>query len=299
MSNHSPVLLTEALALLAPAPGRLLADGTLGGGGHTRAMLAAGATVVATDWDAAAIAAAQTWAGAYGPQLTLHHAPYSSVPALLAPRRPNGVLLDLGFSSDQLEDPMRGLSYHVAGPLDMRLDSTQRTTAADILNSWREADLADLFYHQAEEPKARPLARAVVNARKQRPYAITTDLLSTIEAIYPPRMGLKRAHPAARIFQALRVVVNNELAVLEQALMGCAEALAPGGTLAVITFQPNEERLVKKTFRALGADTLDAVGRVAAVAAFKQGKKIIPTDAEIALNPRARSAILRSITRVG
>ncbi|MCA3244205.1 MAG: 16S rRNA (cytosine(1402)-N(4))-methyltransferase RsmH, partial [Alphaproteobacteria bacterium] len=261
-SAHIPVLLAEAVAALGEVRGQWVADGTLGGGGHTRALLAAGAKVLATDWDARAIAAAQAWAGAYGERLELHHAAYSALPTLLGPRRPQGILLDLGFSSDQLDDPHRGLSYHHAGPLDMRLDSTQRLTAADLLNRWREEQLADLFYHHAEEPKARPLARAVVTTRKTKPYATTTDLLATIEQLYPPRLGLKRAHPAARIFQALRVAVNDELTVLEQALHGCAQQLAMGGTLAVITFQPNEERLVKQVFRALCADTLDAVGRV-------------------------------------
>lgn len=297
-SAHIPVLLTEAVAALGDVRGQVVADGTLGGGGHTRALLAQGANVVATDWDERAIAAAQAWANEYAGRLELHHAPYNALPDLLGERHPAGILLDLGFSSDQLDDPTRGLSYHHAGPLDMRLNSSLRTTAADILNSWREEQLADLFYHLGEEPKARPLARAVVATRKAKPYAITTDLLATVEQIYPPRLGLKRAHPAARIFQALRVAVNDELTVLEEALQGCAQQLAVGGTLAVITFQPNEERLVKKVFRALCADTLDSVGRVATVAAFQQGKKIIPVAAELALNPRARSAILRTLKRV-
>lgn len=297
-SAHIPVLLAEAVAALGDVRGQWVADGTLGGGGHTRALLAAGANVLATDWDERAIAAAQAWAGDYGNRLELHHAPYSALPGLLGERRPAGILLDLGFSSDQLDDPARGLSYHHTGPLDMRLDSTQRLTAADVLNRWREEQLADLFYHLGEEPKARPLARAVVTTRKTKPYVTTTDLLATIEHLYPPRLGLKRAHPAARIFQALRVAVNDELTVLDAALRGCAQQLAVGGTLAVITFQPNEERLVKQIFRALCADTLDAVGRVAAVAPFQQGKKIMPAAAEVALNPRARSAILRTLTRV-
>jgi 16S rRNA (cytosine1402-N4)-methyltransferase len=300
MPHHIPVLLYEAVAALGEIRGQWVADGTLGGGGHTRALLAAGASVVATDWDAAAIDLARNCfaEATQTKRLELHHAPYSSLPELLGPRRPKGILLDLGLSSDQLDDAARGLSYQLEGPLDMRLDSTQRTTAAEILNSWREEALADLFYYHAEEPKARPLARLVVSTRKAKPYATTTDLLATIEAIYPPRLGLKRAHPAGRLFQALRVAVNDELAVLEAALRGCAQHLAVGGVLAVISFQPNEERLVKKVFRELAADTLDAVGRVAAVADFKQGKKITPTQAEIALNPRARSAILRTLMRI-
>jgi 16S rRNA (cytosine1402-N4)-methyltransferase len=211
----------------------------------------------------------------------------------------DGVLLDLGFSSDQLDDVERGLSYHHDGPLDMRLGSHVKWTAADVLNNKREEELADIFYVYGEEPKSRVLARAVVKTRKAEPYATTFDLLKTIEEIYPSRPHLKRAHPAARIFQALRVAVNDELAVLERALPVAARCLKVGGKLAVISFQPLEERAVKAAFRALCVDELDGVGRVVKAAPFKMGKKIVPTEAEIERNPRARSAILRVLERVG
>ncbi|NBV54546.1 MAG: 16S rRNA (cytosine(1402)-N(4))-methyltransferase [Proteobacteria bacterium] len=211
----------------------------------------------------------------------------------------DGILLDLGFSSDQLDDAKRGLSYHHEGPLDMRLDSRVGRTAADILARGDERELADIFYHYGEEPKARPLARAVVRARKVAPLLTTLDLLRVVEEVYPPRHGLKRGHPAARVFQALRIAVNDEMEVLARALPAAARCLAVGGKLVVITFQPLEERLVKQVFRELCADTLDEVGRVAVKAPFKMGKKIVPTAREVEVNPRARSAILRTLECVG
>lgn len=309
--THISVLLPEVVAAFTGALGTLqgktLADGTFGGGGHTRALLQAGATVVATDWDAAAIAAGHA---NFAPEiaagrLVLHHAPYDALPDLLQGQggyaKVDGILLDLGFSSDQLDNPARGLSYHAEGPLDMRLNSALKHTAADLLNELREEALADIFYTYGEEPRSRVLARAIVAQRKVKPYTTTTELVETIEVLYPKRHGKNsgqhRAHPAARIFQALRVAVNDELTVLERALKGCAAALAPGGMLAVITFQPTEERLVKALFRAWAIEPLDDIGRVVGVAPYTMGKKIVPNAAELALNPRARSAILRTITR--
>jgi len=300
---HIPVLLPEVLAALGDVKGKLVADGTFGGGGHTRALLAAGAAVVATDWDAAAVSAGEANFAAEiaAGQLILHHAPYDALPEILEGQEVTGILLDLGFSSDQLDNPARGLSYHAEGPLDMRLNSDLKHTAADLLNELREEALADIFYQFGEEPRSRVLARAIVAQRKTKPYATTIDLLETIESLYPKRLGKNsgqhRAHPAARIFQALRVAVNDEMAVLERALTGCAYALGAGGVLAVITFQPLEERMVKQIFRSLAVTPLDEVGRVAGVAPFTLGKKITPSSAELALNPRARSATLRTIRR--
>lgn len=298
-TNHIPVLLHEVLEALGYINGKIVADGTLGGGGHTRAFLKAGASVVATDWDAAALERCTGLGAEFKGRFEAHQLPYDNLPEALASREAFGILLDLGFSSDQLDDPARGLSYHHDGPLDMRLNSSLKSTAADILNGWREEQLADLFYIYAEEHRSRPLARAIVGARKLKPFETTLDFLKIIETLYPKRHGQHKAHPAARLFQALRVVVNDELAVLERALNAAAGCLAMGGNLAVITFQPAEERLVKQVFRKLCEDELDEVGRVKTVAPFKQGKKITPSEAEVGLNPRARSAILRTLRRVG
>jgi 16S rRNA (cytosine1402-N4)-methyltransferase len=300
MPHHIPVMLTEVLAVLAPvAAGGVIIDGTTGGGGHAKALLAAGATrVLGLDWDAAAI---ETMAATGIPGWEGFVAPYDEIPGVLAMAgvaQVQGVLLDLGLSSNQLDDPTRGLSYQADGPLDMRLNSAIKLTAADIINSWREADIADVLYQYGEEPKSRVLARAIVSQRKTAPFETTGQLLRVIEQVYPARPGLKRSHPAARIFQALRVTVNDELAVLERAIPRAAAALAPGGRLAIITFQTLEERVVKAAYRALAVDSLDSIGRVVAPSPYKIWQKQLPTAAEITANPRSRSAVLRVIERV-
>lgn len=295
---HIPVLFDEVMDVFTPLSGKFMVDCTLGGGGHSTGFMERGADrLVGMDWDAAAIGRCEDFARKYAHKVELHHVPYDRVAEVLKGELVDGVLMDLGFSSDQLDDAERGLSYHYDGPLDMRLDSTRKKTAADLLNGLREEELADIFYHYGEEPRARVVARAVVKARKVKPFTTTKDLLRVVEEVYPPRFGLKRAHPAARIFQALRVAVNDELEVLERALEVAARSLKVGGRLAVITFQPLEDRMVKAVFRKLVEDELDAVGRVAAKAPFKARKKIVPADGEVARNPRARSAILRVLER--
>ncbi|TKW60679.1 MAG: 16S rRNA (cytosine(1402)-N(4))-methyltransferase RsmH [Blastochloris viridis] len=314
---HVPVLFHEVMDALEPAAGKLLVDGTLGGGGHTRGLLERGAEVVGLDWDSRALVRCAPLVETFGDRVHLVRAAYDTIPEVLAgpvlqnsvtcgkrkvgalPPLADGILLDLGFSSDQLDDPQRGLSYHFEGPLDMRLNSSMKKTAADVLNTSREEELADIFYVYGEEPKSRVLARLIVKQRKAQPFETTKDLLAAVEQVYPPKLGLKRAHPAARIFQALRVAVNDELAVLERALPDAAWCLKKGGVLAVISFQPLEERAVKAAFRRLCLDELDEIGRVKTPAKFKMGKKIVPSDAEIDVNPRARSAILRTLERVG
>lgn len=296
---HVPVLFDEVMAALGPVKGRCFVDGTLGGGGHARGLLERGAgKLVGLDWDSTAIARCVGLIEDFDGAVTLRQARYDQIGEVLDGQAVDGVLLDLGFSSDQLDDAARGLSYHADGPLDMRLDLRIKRTAADILNEAREGELADIFYHYGEEPRARVLARKVLAARKVQPFARTGDLVRVVEEVYPPRHGLKRAHPAARVFQALRIAVNDELEVLERALPLAAQSLAVGGRLAVITFQPLEERAVKEIFRGLCADELDSVGRVAVEAKFKMHKKVVPGEDELARNPRARSAILRVLERV-
>lgn len=314
---HVSVLFDEVMEVMAPLAGKRIVDGTLGGGGHTRGFLERGADVVGLDWDSAALVRCAPLVEEFGERVHLVRATYDTIAEVLAgpvlanwvncgkevvgalPGKVDGILLDLGFSSDQLDDPKRGISYHLEGPLDMRLGSHVKKTAADLLNGLREEELADIFYVYGEEPKSRVLARVIVKTRKTEPFVNTKDLLKAVEVVYPPRLGLKRAHPAARIFQALRVAVNDEMHTLERALPEAAWCLKVGGRLAVISFQPLEERAVKAAFRKLCADELDEVGRVKTPAKFKMGRKIVPTDAEIDRNPRARSAILRVLERVG
>lgn len=295
-------MLSETVEALAPAPGKVFVDGTLGGGGHAGALLAAGARVIGLDWDARVLARTQPLQDRYGENLVRVQAGYGEMAAVLARLNVaavHGVLLDLGFSSDQLDDSSRGLSYHVDGPLDMRLDSRVQRTAADLLNEESETALARVIYEYGEEPKSRVLARMIVARRKLAPWQTTAQLLALVEEVYPARPGLHRAHPAARIFQALRVAVNDELGQIEDVLPVAARALVPGGRLAVITFQPAEDRLVKSAFRRLGEVELDMVGRQVAAAPYRSWKKIEPGLAEVAENPRARSAKLRVLERVG
>jgi 16S rRNA (cytosine1402-N4)-methyltransferase len=311
-SMHISVLLAETIAALAPKTGDWLVDGTLGGGGHTAAILATGADVLALDWDKAAVdAAEQHFIGTpEGARLVAQHAGFGELARIVAQEASArgkpcaGVLLDLGFSSDQLDDAGRGLSYLHDGPLDMRLDSRRTLTAAEVLNTWREEDLADVLFKFGEEPKSRHIARAVVRARKLKPLSTTFDFRAVIEQVYPFKARGKgnttarRAHPAARVFQALRVLVNDEMGQLAAALPAAAAALAVDGRLAVITFQPLEDRMVKQVFRSLVKVPEDAVGRQIGKAGFKVWPKIVPTKAELAANPRARSAKLRVLEKV-
>jgi 16S rRNA (cytosine1402-N4)-methyltransferase len=289
-TGHVPVLLEEVLEVLAPKLGKVVVDGTLGGGGHTAALLGKGAMVVGLDWDAAALRRVHKRLGCEvdAGMLRLVHGGYDEIGAVaekfgLPPL--DGILLDLGVSSDQLDDPARGLSYHADGPLDMRLDSRARRTAADILARESERELARILWEYGEERKSRPLAALICTRRKSAPLETTRQLLKLVEELYPPRPGLARAHPAARIFQALRIAVNDELGQLQRALAAAPGLLKAGGRLAVITFQPEEDRAVKAGFRAAGDG-------------FKVWKKILPGAAEVERNPRARSAKLRVLERV-
>jgi 16S rRNA (cytosine1402-N4)-methyltransferase len=283
---HVPVLLNECIEALQPKLGKTFVDGTLGGGGHSEALLGKGAEVIGLDWDEAALkrvhqrVACEVDAG----MMKLIHSGFGDL-ANIVTEPVDGILLDLGLSSDQLDDAERGLSYHADGPLDMRMDSRIRKTAADILATTPERELADIIYRYGQEPKSRVLAAAICTARKADPIKTTKDLLAIIEKIYPPKPWLHRAHPAARIFQALRIAVNGELEHLQKALAAAPGLLKPGGRLAVITFQPEEDRMVKAGFRAAGEG-------------YKVWKKILPTEAEVESNPRARSAKLRVLEKL-
>lgn len=300
-TRHVSVLFDACMEALLPAAGKVFFDGTLGGGGHTEGLLERGARVVGCDWDDAALLRAGAKVLRFGEAFVAVRGGFEEVGAILDAQgvaAVDGVLLDLGLSSDQLDDPARGLSYHADGPLDMRLRSDVTGTAADILNGWDEEDLADLFFTHGEEPRSRLLAREIVGRRKLVPWQTTGQLLGLIEELYPAKHQ-KRSHPAARIFQALRVGVNDEMGQLARALPAAAARLKVGGRLAVITFQPAEDRMVKRVYRELAEVPLDSVGRVAGEAAYKVWKKREPTVAEVEENPRARSAKLRVLERVG
>ncbi|MFZ2619375.1 MAG: 16S rRNA (cytosine(1402)-N(4))-methyltransferase RsmH [Alphaproteobacteria bacterium] len=298
---HVPVLLEGVMQQLGELKDKKLIDGTLGGGGYTTAFLHGGASVMAFDQDAVAIERAQkTILPQHKKSLILVHNSFAHMAEEAVAHgweKVDGIALDLGISSDQLDTPDRGFTYQQNGVLDMRLGQTGRT-AADVLNRSDERELADIFYYFGDEPKSRPLARAIVQTRKTQPFQTTSDLLKVIEQIYPPRVWLKRKHPAQRLFQAVRMAVNNEVDALAAVIPQAASLLAEGGKLCIVTFHSIEDRMVKQAYRELCQPVLDGVGRqIAEGDYFMPVRKVVPTDAEVAANPRARSGTLRVLQR--
>lgn len=309
--GHFPVMLSEAVEALTPRPGGRYLDGTFGGGGHTRAILDASAPtgrVLALDADPAAIARGEALRAAVGPRLTLCGGNFADLARFAREERfapLDGVLLDLGLSSFQLADPARGFSFAGDGPLDMRFGPSAAETAAAIVNGRGEAELADLIFRYGEERWARRIARAIVRERERVPIATTGALASIVAgAVAATGAGRERIHPATRTFQALRIVVNAELAVLETALASALEVLAPGGRLVVIAFHSLEDRIVKQFMRREATDCLCppripvcTCGHRAALRLVAR-KGLRPSEAEVAINPRSRSATLRIAERL-
>jgi len=302
-SPHVPVLLAEVLEALALQPGDLIVDATFGAGGYTRAFLDAGATVHAFDRDPEAIAAGREWPETREdpPRLVLHPRRFSEMVAALAEAgvaRVDGVAMDIGVSSMQLDRPERGFAFSTDGPLDMTM-SREGPTAADFLNGAPEAEIADVLFHYGEERQSRRVARAIVAAR---PLATTGELAQVVRKALGYRAGAPK-DPATRSFQAIRIHVNGELDELEQALKGAEAVLRSGGRLAVVAFHSLEDRIVKRFLREAAGAVARASRHVpeapeAAAATFAQlSKAIRPSDAETLRNPRARSATLRAAVR--
>ncbi|HEY3121381.1 MAG TPA: 16S rRNA (cytosine(1402)-N(4))-methyltransferase RsmH, partial [Vicinamibacteria bacterium] len=244
-ASHEPVLLAEALELLAVRPGGSWVDGTVGLGGHAAEILRRSAPdghLLGLDRDAETLAEARRSLQPFGERARLVHADFRGLPDLMAPASADGILLDLGVSSRQLDEPERGFSFRAEGPLDMRMDRSQGPTAAEAVNRMREADLADLIYRFGEEPKSRRVARAIVEARRRARIVTTTALAEVVRRAARGRPGLD---PATRTFQALRIHVNRELERLGPTLAELAALLAPGGRLVVIAFHSLEDREVK------------------------------------------------------
>lgn len=305
-SRHVPVLLREAIDGLAVRPGGTYLDGTLGGGGHAAAILEASGPdgrLLGLDRDPTALARARGALGRFGDRVVVAAGSFAELDRLADEAgfdRFDGILLDLGVSSDQLDDPERGLTFQARGPLDMRLDRTAGTTAAELVDALTETELADVLYELGEERASRRIARAIVAAR---PIA-TTDRLAEVvaSAIGRPHGRAGRIHPATRTFQALRMAVNDELGQIAAALPRAARRLAGGGRLVVISFHSLEDRLVKRTLRDLaGEPPPGAPPFAAAPPALLRlvGRKAIrPGDAECTRNPRARSARMRVAERL-
>jgi 16S rRNA (cytosine1402-N4)-methyltransferase len=297
---HVPVLLAEVLSALAITPGETHVDATFGAGGYTRAMLGAGARVLAFDRDPDAIEAGRTLEAAHE-ALTLVPATFSAMEAELAVRDAlpvNGVTMDIGVSSMQLDRAERGFSFQTDGPLDMRM-SQEGATAADFVNTADEVHIANVLYEFGDEPRSRRVAQAIVGAR---PITRTGALAHVVRRALGYKAHDKK-DPATRTFQALRIEVNRELGELEDGLAAAERVLRPGGTLAVITFHSGEDRLVKRFFRERsgslpsGSRHLPEVHAKAPPSFEQVGRAVRAGEDEIARNPRARSATLRVARR--
>jgi 16S rRNA (cytosine1402-N4)-methyltransferase len=292
-AGHVPVLVSETLALLEPARGGLFVDCTVGLGGHSRALLEAGATrVLGLDRDVAALGLAADTLKPFGDRVELVHADFRDLERVLDDRGIVGVagaLADLGVSSMQLDGEGRGFSFQRDEPLDMRMDRSQPPSAADLLADVGEEELANVIFQFGEERYSRRIARAIVRVRDTAPVATTGQLAQIVRRAVPVR-GRQRIDPATRTFQALRIWVNRELEGLDAFLAAAARRLLAGGRLAVIAFHSLEDRIVKHTFRAL-AQTEHTIR-------ILTKRPIAAGDDEVAGNPRARSAKLRAIERL-
>jgi 16S rRNA (cytosine1402-N4)-methyltransferase len=290
-SSHEPVLVAEVLALLAPSRGGQFVDCTVGLGGHAQALLEHGASrVLGLDRDAAALDYARERLQPFGDRVELVHADYRRLDEILAARNlppVDGLLADLGVSSMQLDAPGRGFSFRRDEPLDMRMDTTQGPTAADALREVDERTLADVIYRFGEERYSRRVARAVIEARARNAIETTGQLADLVRRAIP-RKGYSRIDPATRTFQAIRIWINRELEGLDTFLASAARNLSAGGRLSIVTFHSLEDRIVKHTLRGLQAD-----GGLKILTK----RPVVPSEAETARNPRARSAKLRAAER--
>lgn len=289
-SVHIPVLLREVVHWLSPQAENVLVDGTLGGGGHTRALaerVSPGGKVIALDLDEDALRRAER--SCAGLPVLIAQRNFCDVPEVLdelAVAAVDGMLLDLGLSSDQLADRQRGFSFDVDAPLDMRFDPQQGQPAWQLLQRLSEEDLANLIYRYGEERYSRRIARAIVAQRRESPLRTTGQLMQLVHRAVPRARGKQRIDPATRTFQALRIAVNEELKSLEIALRRLPDRLHPGGRLAIISFHSLEDRRVKQAFR--DDPRLTVLTR----------KPVRPTEDEVAANPRSRSAKLRVAQRI-
>jgi 16S rRNA (cytosine1402-N4)-methyltransferase len=283
-------MVAEVIEHLEPARGGVFVDCTVGLGGHARALLEAGVSrLIGFDRDPAAVAAARDALSGFGDRVEVVHADYRRIAPVLDERgvtKVDGVLADLGVSSMQLDAPGRGFSFRQDDPLDMRMDTTADPTAADLLRDVDERTLAGVIYEFGEERHSRRIARAIVAARELVPIE-TTGQLAEIVRRAVPRKGYTRIDPATRTFQAIRIWVNGELEGLDRFLGAATRRLADGGRMVVITFHSLEDRIVKHTLRALAAE--EAGLRI------RTKRPLLPSEAEIGRNPRARSAKLRAV----
>jgi 16S rRNA (cytosine1402-N4)-methyltransferase len=310
--GHLPVLVEEVVTMLAPAPGSLQIDATVGGGGHTERILEAtdpDGRLLGLDADGAAIARVdRRLRPRFGDRLVLRRANFREL-AAVAPEAGfgavDGALFDLGLSSFQLGDAERGFGFRTGGPLDMRFDTTRGVPAADLLATLDVAELTALFRRFGEEPFAPRIARAVVEARRTNPIATAEELAALVERVAPhPPRGRRRIHPATRVFQALRIAVNAELDALAAGLASAVDLLRPGGRLVVLSYHSLEDRIVKRFFAAERRGCTCPPEIPVCVCGRNPRLRLVtrpsltPSAEEIAANPRARSARLRAAERI-
>jgi len=301
--GHLPVLLAEVLAAARVRPGQRWIDGTFGRGGHTRALLEQGALVLGLDQDGAAEEAARALEAQWPGKFKWQQRNFKDLKTCSREHgwdQVDGVLLDLGVSSPQLETPERGFSFRAEGPLDMRMDRRGSPTAADLVNELSESELSKLFYEHGGEREARRVARAIAIRREHAPFRTTTDLAALVAETLPHRRtgGL---HPATKVFQALRIVVNREQEALLAALPQVVELMRPGAVLEVISFHSGEDRVVKQFLRERASEWLETPKHPNTVRNpehyLRDMKRYLPGQEEIEKNPRARSARLRTAVR--
>lgn len=302
MSAHIPVLLKEAVGALNVKENGVYIDGTFGAGGYTREILETNKTcrVIALDRDETAIESGQEMVLKYAPRLSLIWGQFGNM-ADLVHEPVDGVVLDIGVSSMQIDQPARGFSFQKDGPLDMRMERTGQT-AADVVNTFKESDIADILFKYGEEKASRRIARKIVEMRQQKPFETTLELANAIHRVMPHKPG--DIDSATRTFQALRIYVNDELGELERGLAAAKALLKENGILSVVSFHSLEDRIVKNFFLTQSGKTpnpnryLPPAQKEAPSFEILTKKPIVPTDTEIEQNPRARSSRLRVGRRI-
>jgi 16S rRNA (cytosine1402-N4)-methyltransferase len=292
--HHDPVMIDEILEVLPLKPGATVVDGTLGLGGHSLRFLdriRPGGTLVGLDWDENMLAEAKKRIGEpEGAEIHLIHQDFRHITGVMEKlgKKADGILLDLGLNSAQVDDASRGFSFQTPGPLDMRMDRSKGEPAAALLNRMSIHQIADLLQDLGDERWAIAISRKIVERRKDSPLKTTQDLVDCVMAAVPPGARDKRIHPATRTFQAIRIAVNQELDGLEEALQDAAEMLSPDGVLAVLSYHSGEDRIVKHTMRELAEDGFEELSRKPRGAAQEETLR----------NPRSRSAKLRALKRL-
>lgn len=299
-ARHEPVMVEEVLRTLAPRPGAVIVDGTLGLAGHALRLLeriGKDGMLVGMDWDQEMLKMAKERLEGHEGQVSLHHGDYRSLPQVVAgalaqagrPQGVDGILLDLGLNNAQIEDPTRGIAFKTEGPLDMRMDRSKGEPASAALNRMSPAEIEDVLFDLGDERWARRIAQVIVDRRKKQPLRTTQDLVDCVLAAIPAAKRDKRIHPATRTFQAVRIYVNEELEGLEDALFAAGMELAKHGVMVVLSYHSGEDRAAKHAIRKL-VETDDFQDL------YK--KPLAPTPEEVARNPKSRSAKLRAVQRI-